>query len=222
LSVVRAAVVLAVLVVPQGAVGADEHPALSSGSTEAPAASPPASPTTSSSSAGPAVPTAAVVLYDQYENPAAQDVTSQNFEAAYDAYDDEAADGTTGCPSRRTSPSPQRTVVLAQPERAGEHCGSLAEPGRRLRHPRLRQLGRPRGDVRPLIREPDQMFRLDGTVGVPGGSVLWAMRFNGAGNGNDGALAVAVSPGGSKVFVTGASAGSGSGDDYATIAHSAG
>src|SRR5439155_24828468 len=82
----------AVLVLPQGAVGADDRPpARSSGSGEARPASPPASPTTSSSSTGPRASTAAV-LYDQYNNTASLDVTSQNFEAAYDAYDDEAAD----------------------------------------------------------------------------------------------------------------------------------
>ena len=53
------------------------------------------------------------------------------------------------------------------------------------------------------------------------GQRLWTKRYNGPGNGSDQADSVAVSPDGSKVFVTGSSPGSGSSGDYATIAYDA-
>jgi hypothetical protein len=55
----------------------------------------------------------------------------------------------------------------------------------------------------------------DATVGTE----LWAKRYNGPGNGYDAAYAVAVSPDGSGVFVTGESAGVSSMSDFATVAY---
>ena len=53
------------------------------------------------------------------------------------------------------------------------------------------------------------------------GARLWVERYNGPGNGNDYALSVAVSPGGTRVFVTGSSQGARSHQDYATVAYNA-
>jgi hypothetical protein len=53
------------------------------------------------------------------------------------------------------------------------------------------------------------------------GARLWARRYNGPGNGTDEATSVAVSPGGTTVYVTGYSAGAASGNDYATVAYNA-
>ena len=53
------------------------------------------------------------------------------------------------------------------------------------------------------------------------GAQLWLSRYNGLGNAGGEATAVAVSPDGGTVFVTGFSYGGTSGDDYATVAYSA-
>jgi WD40 repeat protein len=53
------------------------------------------------------------------------------------------------------------------------------------------------------------------------GSKLWVSTYDGPANGDDQALAVAASPDGSKVFVTGASEGLTSGQDFATVAYDA-
>src|SRR5258706_12876176 len=53
------------------------------------------------------------------------------------------------------------------------------------------------------------------------GAKLWARRYDGTGGAGGNALAVAVDPGGGRVFVTGYSPGPGSGTDYVTIAYAA-
>jgi DNA-binding beta-propeller fold protein YncE len=53
------------------------------------------------------------------------------------------------------------------------------------------------------------------------GQILWSSRYNGPGDGYDFPYGLAVTPDGSKVFVTGASTGVTSDYDYATIAYDA-
>jgi outer membrane protein assembly factor BamB len=51
------------------------------------------------------------------------------------------------------------------------------------------------------------------------GTRLWAQRYNGPGNSYDVATSLAVSPCGTRVFVTGISVGRATGFDYATVAY---
>jgi DNA-binding beta-propeller fold protein YncE len=53
------------------------------------------------------------------------------------------------------------------------------------------------------------------------GAKLWVARYNGTGNSEDDPSSVRVSPDGTKVFVTGVSAGSSTDGDYATVAYNA-
>jgi DNA-binding beta-propeller fold protein YncE len=57
-------------------------------------------------------------------------------------------------------------------------------------------------------------------VAAPGDD-LWTTRYNGPGNGNESEPRVAVSPDGTKIYVTGASIGSSGFFDYATVAYNA-
>src|SRR6266568_2463348 len=71
-----------------------------------------------------------------------------------------------------------------------------------------------RGHGRPvLVAAPQQQ--------AASGAELWVKRYNGPGNSDDKASAVAVSPSADTIFVTGYSTGAGSGLDYATIAYDA-
>jgi hypothetical protein len=57
--------------------------------------------------------------------------------------------------------------------------------------------------------------------GAATGAKLWVRRYNGPGNGDDGAYALEVSPDAATVFATGYSTGSTSGYDYSTVAYTA-
>jgi WD40 repeat protein len=57
--------------------------------------------------------------------------------------------------------------------------------------------------------------------GASTGTTRWSKTYNGPGNGFDQATALGLSPDGTRLFVTGASRGSGTGLDYATVAYNA-
>jgi hypothetical protein len=61
------------------------------------------------------------------------------------------------------------------------------------------------------------------TVGysASSGAKLWAKRYDGSGKNDDDATSLGVSPDGTTVFVTGESASSGTGQEYATVAYNA-
>ena len=94
-------------------------------------------------------------------------------------------------------------------------CG-IAVPGVAGAVPAARVPARP-------VAQPARLLAASG-IALPAaapGARLWVARYSGPGNGDDQAFSVAVSPGGARVFVTGGSQGSGSGQDYATVAYSA-
>ena len=76
--------------------------------------------------------------------------------------------------------------------------------------------------ARPLA-QPARLLAASGTAlpAAAPGARLWVARYSGPGNGDDQAFSVAVSPGGTRVFVTGDSQGATSHYDYATVAYSA-
>jgi DNA-binding beta-propeller fold protein YncE len=74
--------------------------------------------------------------------------------------------------------------------------------------------------IKPL-RSGDGGDFLTSAFDAATGSQLWVRRYNGRANGDDRPVALAVSPGGGRVFVTGASKGRTSGPDYATVAYAA-
>ena len=113
-------------------------------------------------------------------------------------------------PSRR----PPAPAVAAAPAQPPKPPPPPAEPER----PALRLLGIVTGTSDGSGTASDYTtLAYDATTG----SRLWLKRYNGSGNGYDYAEGLAVSPDGTKVFVTGGSWGAGS-DDYATVAYGAG
>jgi hypothetical protein len=92
-----------------------------------------------------------------------------------------------------------------------------------------------RGYVRRLLRAGRRSWWRRGSVGVlcavvvlvgsvlpaaaTPGAALWTTRYDGPAGGQDSATAVGVSPDGSKVFATGSSVGTTTGNDYATVAY---
>ena len=73
----------------------------------------------------------------------------------------------------------------------------------------------------PPLAQPARLLAVSGTAlpGTAPGAQLWVARYNGPDNGDDQAWSVAVSVGGTRVFVTGTSQGARSAQDYATVAY---
>ena len=94
-------------------------------------------------------------------------------------------------------------------------CG-IAVPGVAGAVPAARVPARP-------VAQPARLLAASGTAlpAAAPGARLWVARYNGPANGNDSPFSVAVSPGGTQVFVTGFSQGARSGSDYATVAYNA-
>src|SRR2546427_8939387 len=72
-----------------------------------------------------------------------------------------------------------------------------------------------------MIRRPPRSALFPDATLFRSGAVSWSKRYNGPGNAADAASSVAVSPDGSKVFVTGQSARSTSCDAYTTESYKA-
>jgi hypothetical protein len=75
------------------------------------------------------------------------------------------------------------------------------------------------GDSRSPVGSPGRADYATVAYDSSTGAAVWAKRYNGPANREDSSAALAMSPDGTKVFVTGASNGSTSGADYATVGY---
>jgi hypothetical protein len=132
--------------------------------------------------------------------------------------------------------------ALATASRAGQPAGhavvtagQAAVPGMQLWVRRYNSAGNGYDAAYSVAVSPagGTVFVTGGNPGISGsgyvtvaynaatGAQRWVNRYNGPASGGGVAFAVAVSPGGGTVFVTGASTGIRSGSDYATVAYNA-